>query len=236
MNKQHSYLLRQLLVFLCVSILFSLINYFYLKENKDLTTKNNYLEAKNHNLELENNILSSDPLLDGKENSYYSWTNVNEKANGLVKDSDGKFQKSWAIYLVQEANEFDINPYIVYELLKVETGNTFDPSLVGPETVFGKAYGMSQFMKNTAPWIADMSGIPYNESLLFDPYYSIHLSFVYLDFLHQRYGKWDKALTAYHRGIGGLKSYLDKNGHAKSWYAVEIMSNAKEFQQLTSAN
>ncbi|MFC4558832.1 transglycosylase SLT domain-containing protein [Virgibacillus kekensis] len=196
---------------------------------------NNGLKAENHNLKVENTFLATENLLDARKNSYYSWQKVNEKANELVAESNGRFEKSWAIYLVQQAETFDINPYIVYELLKVETGNTFNPKLVGPETDYGRAYGMAQFMKNTAPWIAEMSGIQYKKELLFDPYYSIHLSFVYLDFLHEFYGTWDKALTAYHRGMGGLEHFISENGHAKSWYAVEILSNANEYKQLTSA-
>ncbi|SDQ49490.1 lytic transglycosylase domain-containing protein [Virgibacillus salinus] len=235
MDQQHSQLFKQLIVFICISTIFTVISYSYLQENNQLDSRNNHLEAENQKLTLENDYLDSDQLLDAKKNSYYSWTYVNKQANKLVKDSNGKFKKSWAIYLVQEAESFDISPYIAYELFRVETGNTFDPNLVGPETKYGKAYGMGQIMKNTAPWIAEMSGIPYNEELLFNPYYSIHLTFVYLDFLHKQYGNWDKALTAYHRGIGGLKNYLDKNGHAKSWYALEIKNNAEDYKQFTNA-
>lgn len=235
MDQQHSQFFKQLIVFICISTIFTVISYSYLQENKQLVSKNSHLEAKNQNLTIENDYLNSEQLLDANKNSYYAWTNVNKKANKLVQDSDGKFKKSWAIYLVEEAKSFDISPYIAYELLKVETGNTFDPNLVGPETKYGKAYGMGQFMKNTAPWIAEMSGIPYSEKLLFNPYYSIHLTFVYLDFLNKQYGDWDKALTAYHRGIGGLENYMDKNGNARSWYARKIKNNAEDYKQFTRA-
>ncbi|MBP1947554.1 lytic transglycosylase domain-containing protein [Virgibacillus litoralis] len=236
MEQQHSQLFKQFIVFLCISTVFAVISYSYIKENKQLASITNHLEAENQKLTLENDYLDTEQLLDAKKNSYHSWTYVNKQANKLVKNSNGEFKKSWAIYLVQEAESFDISPYIAYELFRVETGNTFDPNLVGPETKYGKAYGMGQIMKNTAPWIAEMSGIPYKEELLFNPYYSIHLTFVYLDFLYKQYGNWDKALTAYHRGIGGLNNYLDKNGHAKSWYALEIKNNAEDYKQFTNAN
>src|SRR5699024_6203131 len=100
--------------------------------------------------------------------------------------------------------------------------------LIGPKTKYGRAYGLGQFMKNTAPWIADMSDVEYDDDLLFDPYYSIHLTYVYLDFLHEQYDNWHQALTAYHRGINGLDKYMEKNGQAKSEYATEILQGVKE--------
>ncbi|WP_411953457.1 lytic transglycosylase domain-containing protein [Alkalibacillus sp. S2W] len=168
--------------------------------------------------------------------SYQSWEKIEQKANNMVEDSDGEFDKSWALFLVQKAKAYDIDPFIVYELLKVETGNTFDPKLVGPPTDYGRAYGMSQFMENTAPWIADMANLPYEKELLFNPTYSIQLSVVYLDHLYGKYGNWDEALTAYHRGIGGLDQYQAENGHAESWYAVEIQKKAEQNRSVAYTN
>lgn len=159
---------------------------------------------------------------------YEGWQEASNIAEHLFEDSDELFKKEWGMFLALEANKRDIDPYIVYELLKVETGGTFDPDLVGPETKYGHAYGMAQFMKNTGPWIAEMADLPYDDEMLFDPHYSIQLSIVYLEFLHQQYGDWDHALTAYHRGMYGLEDYIDENGNAKSWYAVEIQQNAED--------
>ncbi|GAA0457703.1 hypothetical protein GCM10008935_10910 [Alkalibacillus silvisoli] len=154
----------------------------------------------------------------------------------MVEDSEGLFEKSWAMFLIQKANANDLDPFIVYELIKIETGETFDPELVGPPTEYGHAYGLSQFMENTAPWIADMADLPYEKELLFEPTYSIQLAVVYLDFLYSEYENWDEALTAYHRGIGGLKQYQEQNGHAKSWYAIEIQQKAENNRSLVFAN
>ncbi|RWZ60882.1 lytic transglycosylase domain-containing protein [Halobacillus fulvus] len=172
----------------------------------------------------------------GQKNGYHIWPEMEKVADQLVKESDGEFKKSWALYLVRESKRYDVDPYIAYELLKVETGATFDPELVGPETKYGRAYGMAQFMKNTAPWIADMAGLPYEDELLYDPYYSMQLSLVYLDFLHNKYGNWDEALTAYHRGMGGMQQYKEENGHAESWYAKEIQNKADNHTTIALAN
>lgn len=81
---------------------------------------------------------------------------------------------------------------------------------------------MAQFMSNTAQWIAEMAGLPYQKEKLFDPYYSIDLSITYLDFLHHRYGNWNQALTAYNRGIYGMKQYEKEHGNFKSHYVLKI--------------
>ncbi|MBA2173577.1 transglycosylase SLT domain-containing protein [Halobacillus locisalis] len=206
-------------------------------ENQRLENKNDELQSKNEKLTSTNDYLSTKSTESAeKENGFYTWPKMEKKAERLVAESNGEFKKSWALYLIRESKRYDIDPYLAYELLKVETGGTFDPDLVGPETKYGHAYGMSQFMKNTAPWIADMAGLPYEEKLLFDPYYSMQLSLVYLDFLHNQYGNWDEALTAYHRGMGGLEQYKQENGHAKSWYAKEIQNKAENHTTVALAN
>ncbi|SER81261.1 lytic transglycosylase domain-containing protein [Salisediminibacterium halotolerans] len=166
---------------------------------------------------------------DGLEFTYHQWNEAEEKAAKMYEDSDGEFKKDWGMFLSIKAEKNEINPFIVYELLKVETGDQFDPDMVGPETSDGHAYGLAQFMKNTGPWIADKAGLDYEHEKLFDPYYAMHLSVTYLDYLYDEYdGNWDKALTAYHRGMDGMEQYKDEHGDAKSWYAVDIQEDARE--------
>ncbi|MBU9722472.1 MULTISPECIES: lytic transglycosylase domain-containing protein [Bacillaceae] len=192
------------------------------------------LQEKKDNLQEDFNKTLNKELLKGYMNEipedvepgYQHWENANLVADYAYEDSEGLFHRDWALFLAVEAERREIDPLLVYELIKVETGGTFDPELVGPETSYGHAYGLAQFMKNTGPWIADMAGLPYDDALLFDPYYSIQLSVVYLDFLYQHYGDWNHALTAYHRGMYGLEQFVNENGHAESWYAVLIQENA----------
>ncbi|WP_182200559.1 lytic transglycosylase domain-containing protein [Paraliobacillus salinarum] len=198
------------------------------KENEQLLLKNKQLEST---VSYKNTM-----TVNNKGENYESWGELEGIASSFSTDSEGAFKKSWGIYLAKEAEKHGLDPYIVYELLKVETGGTFDPKLVGPKTKYGHAYGMSQFMKNTAPWIADMAEMPYKEELLFDPYYSIKLSVVYLDYLYQQYNNWNEALTAYHRGMAGMEAYKETNGTAKSNYAVKIQSNAETHRTVVFAN
>ncbi len=201
-------------------------------EKVELESEKSYLEAQTNYMVSQSTVGSEEVSL----TEFNRWPDYFDAAEQLVKDSDGNFQRSWALYLVKEAEKYEIDPFLVYELLKVETGHTFDPNLVGPETKYGHAYGMAQFMKNTAPWIADMVDLPYEEQLLYDPYYSMKLSLVYLDFLHHEYENWDEALTAYHRGMAGLEQYKLKNGHANSVYAETIQENAEKHQSVAFAN
>ncbi|WP_245830909.1 lytic transglycosylase domain-containing protein [Sediminibacillus massiliensis] len=204
------------------------------KQKEEAQKEIDMLKEENKQLKSQNNYLQSVKQTKNDKNGYLTWPQVETVADALVQDSGGAFNKTWALYLVKESQKYEIDPHLVYELLKVETGGTFDPDLVGPETKYGRAYGMGQFMKNTAPWVADMAGLPYKEELLFDPYYSMQLSIIYLDFLHTEYQNWNKALTAYHRGMRGLEKYIENNGNAKSWYAVEILSKADSHQTLAT--
>ncbi|TSB46737.1 lytic transglycosylase domain-containing protein [Alkalicoccobacillus porphyridii] len=164
--------------------------------------------------------------------SYNKWLQSTELAEQLYKDSDGRFKKDWGLFLGELAQEKEMDPYIVYELLKVETGGSFDPNSVGPRTRFGVAYGMAQFMTNTAPWIADRANLEYKKELLFEPLYSIQLSVEYLDYLYDEYNDWDYALTAYNRGMTGLEKYIEQNGHARSEYAVRIQQGVMHHDSI----
>src|SRR5690606_37973726 len=131
----------------------------------------------------------------------------------------------WSYFLVEKAIDLNVDPYIVYNLIKVETGGTFDPNLVGPDTKYGNARGLGQIMhSNTAAWLASLASLEYyGKEQLFDPYFSIELTVVYLDFLYRKYGNWEEALTAYNRGMYGLEQYKARTGHAKSSYATKIL-------------
>lgn len=168
--------------------------------------------------------------LDASAISLEEWKQAKEYSRVFHEDSNGKFSEKWGLFLAFQSMKSDIDPAIVYELLKVETGNKFDPELIGPQTKYGRAYGMAQFMKNTAPWIADMAGVEHSHEKLFNPYYSITLSVTYLEFLYQKYENWDEALTAYNRGIGGLETYVSRKGTPKSSYSEEILEMASLHQ------
>ncbi|MDX8045969.1 transglycosylase SLT domain-containing protein [Gracilibacillus sp. S3-1-1] len=203
----------------------------YKSEVQALEKDNAELEQALQSIETQTQYIISKWNKNNTEINHETWPKYFEIAEVMVEESDGQFLRPWAIYLVKEAENYGIDPFIVYELLKIETGKTFDTELVGPETKYGHAYGMAQFMKNTAPWIADMAELPYKDELLFDPYYSIKLSLVYLDYLYDQYDNWDETLTAYNRGMSGLEQFKMENGHASSEYAMRIQRNARKYEK-----
>ncbi len=231
--------MKKTIIIICLSIL-SAAGIMLIQQNQqELKVKMEVLLEENRILAAENKHLKAISTYEidliNTDEDFKHWPYIEEIAEQMVKDSDERFKKTWAIYLVNEAIQYEIDPFLIYELLKVETGHTFDPDLIGPETRYGHAYGMSQFMKNTAPWIANMANLPYSDDLLFDPYYSMKLAVVYLDFLHHKYEDWDQALTAYNRGMTGMENYMRNNGSAKSQYAQIIQTKAKAHQSVALA-
>lgn len=231
--------MKKTIIIICLSILSAAGILFIQQNQQELKVKMEVLLEENRILAAENKHLKATSTYEidliNTDEDYKHWAYIEEIAEQMVEDSDERFKKTWAIYLVNEATQYEIDPFLIYELLKVETGHTFNPELIGPETTYGHAYGMSQFMKNTAPWVADMADLPYNDDLLFDPYYSMKLAIVYLDFLHHKYEDWDQALTAYHRGMTGMETYVKNNGTAKSQYAQIIQTKAKDHHTVTLA-
>lgn len=145
---------------------------------------------------------------------------------------DKKLSEDEMLHLVKEANRLEVPVEILLKLLKTESNFTND--LVGPKTKYGHAYGMAQFMKNTAPWIAKMADLEYEFEKLFDTYYSITLAATYLHYLqygddigHEGYENWHSSLTAYNRGMGGLRIYERKNQTTISSYSEQIISDAE---------
>lgn len=228
-----------ILVIAALSVFSFILGYEYIQTKEKIQdlkiAKEDQKRQQGLELEVERMKGYIDHLPDDYEVAGYDgWQEAKRVSRYLYDDSDGAFEKDWGTFLALEAEQREIDPMLVYELLKVETGGKFNPDLVGPETKYGQAYGIAQFMKNTGPWIAEMADLPYEDEMLFDPHYSIQLSIVYLDFLYKEYGDWNHALTAYHRGMYGLEQYIEDNGDAKSWYAVEIQENAENNDLVAS--
>ncbi|MCM2677825.1 lytic transglycosylase domain-containing protein [Alkalicoccobacillus plakortidis] len=224
----------QRFVFASLIALIMLSSYFAFDSYKlNQTVKDTEKELTRLTLEKDElELKTSTELSESTVPSYTQWLQSSELAEQLFKESDGRFKREWGLFLGELTQEKGMDPYIVYELLKVETGGSFDPTVEGPQTRFGVAYGMGQFMTNTAPWIADRANLEYKKEYLFEPLYSIQLSVEYLDYLYNEYEDWDYALTAYNRGMTGLEKYIENNGHAKSEYAVTIQQGVMQHDAI----
>lgn len=167
-------------------------------------------------------------LYDERQNEIRSTKEVMFYANeiGISEEESTK--------LIKYADYKGIPFQMVFNLLSVETGGTFHHEAIGPKTKYGRAYGIAQFMENTAPWIAKMANLPYkNKEDLFDASFSIKLSITYLHYLyyggtnHNGYYDWHQALTAYNRGMMGMETFKEKTGSPVSSYSSMILNVKK---------
>ncbi|GAA0353953.1 transglycosylase SLT domain-containing protein [Bacillus horti] len=145
---------------------------------------------------------------------------------------DHKLSEEEMEHLIKESNRYDIPPEILIKLLKTESN--FDKDTIGPRTQYGHAYGIAQFMENTAPWIASMANLEYEMEYLFDPIYSITLAATYLNYLqygdgqgHEGFHDWHASLTAYNRGVAGLNSYVRNHQTTVSRFSNTIINQAE---------
>jgi soluble lytic murein transglycosylase-like protein len=173
------------------------------------------------------------------QNHWTTITKIKEKKQKLASavtfyraKINQQLSKKEMRHLIKEANRLNIPEEILIKLLKIESN--FNSELVGPATKYGHAYGMAQFMKNTAPWIANMANMEYEFKKLFDTYYSITLAATYLHYLqygdgisHEGYQDWHTSLTAYNRGMGGLRTYQRRYQTTVSTYSETILSEAE---------
>jgi len=118
----------------------------------------------------------------------------------------------------------------------VETGGAFEPDIVGPETRFGKAYGLAQFMENTGPWIANKADLPYEKELLYNPYYSIELDSIVaiqpfnkglLTRISHTYYPYFNIYNTGKPEFGEFNNSLAWNGKPIVWYAKPIVKDGK---------
>src|SRR5690554_1254106 len=133
--------MKKTVIIACLSILSAVAilmvqrNYYDKQiEIEDLLAENQILAAENKHLKA---VSTYEVELIEPNDDHEHWAYIEDIVEQMVQDSDAQFKKTWAIYLANEAAQYDIDPFIIYELIKVETGHTFDPQLIGPETNMG---------------------------------------------------------------------------------------------------
>src|SRR5699024_1318531 len=127
MNTQ---LIRERIAFILIILLLMIfIAIFFLTIRSHISSlkkENNQLQLEKSSLQLERDVTQTNGVLNTSENGCYQCLDLAEKADAFGDDSDGKFDKSWALCLGNESYNFDIHPHIPYDLFKVETGRTFE--------------------------------------------------------------------------------------------------------------
>ena len=116
-------------------------------------------------------------------------------------------------YVEKYAEEYNLDKYMVYAILKVESG--FDPKA---ESAAG-AKGLMQLMEETAEECNEKEKFAYSiPDDLYVPECNIRLGCYYLKYLLETYGDMRLAVIAYNGGTGNLDQWLadetltDENG------------------------
>lgn len=106
-------------------------------------------------------------------------------------------------YVETYADEYDLDPYLVYAIIKVESG--FDPEAKSK----AGAMGLMQVMEETAIECNEKAGFGYNiPEDLSDPEVNIRIGCYYLNSLYNIYGDMKLAVTAYNGGTGNVDEWI----------------------------
>ncbi|NLY08570.1 MAG: lytic transglycosylase domain-containing protein [Tissierellia bacterium] len=106
----------------------------------------------------------------------------------------------------KNSNSMEISPYLVMALINIES--KFDKNAVSDKG----AMGLMQIKPDTAEWIAENMGMPYQHmSDLVTPAINIRMGCWYLNYLMKEYKDVNYALAAYNAGMGNLDEWI-KNG------------------------
>lgn len=113
------------------------------------------------------------------------------------------YPQKYREYVERYAREFGVPEYIVYSVIKVESG--FDKDALSPKG----ACGLMQLMPETYEWLLEAMGKESGTRAdIFNEEENIMCGTYYLSMLHARYGNWELAFCAYNAGMGNVDKWL----------------------------
>lgn len=138
---------------------------------------------------------------------------------GVKKAASDTDKRAYMAYAEEVAKKEGIDPNIMKGLIQQESN--WNPNAVSS----AGAIGLTQMLPTT---VGDVGGHPEE---LFDPYKNIQYGARYLKTLLNRYnGDYNKALTAYHSGMGNVdKGNIGPIGQV---YASQVQEKAGAFREL----
>ena len=104
-----------------------------------------------------------------------------------------------------EANsaEYDIDESLLYAVIETESGFNKDAvSSVG-------AMGLTQILPETFRWLQGKTGDDIPDEALFGPEVSVRYGAYLISILEGEFGNTEKAVAAYHAGIGNVHKWLE---------------------------
>lgn len=100
--------------------------------------------------------------------------------------------REYAKLIVEFSDKYDVDPYIILAMIKVETGNTFNPNRVGKDNDVG--------LMQVRPATQEYMGIKGNRK---NPRVNIEIGCKYLAYNQKRFGH-DLGIVAYNQGEGNV--------------------------------
>ena len=111
------------------------------------------------------------------------------------------FPLKYGGYIREYAQEYGLDRYLVAGVIYAESG--FDKTAHS-----GLARGLMQLTDQTADWVAEQLGIPYDYDMAEEPEINIKMGCYYLSFLIEKYQNAETALAAYNAGMGNVSKWL----------------------------
>lgn len=138
---------------------------------------------------------------------------------GVKQAASDTDKRAYMSYAEEVAKKEGIDPNVMKGLIQQESG--WNPEAVSS----AGAIGLTQMLPST---VGDVGGHPED---LFDPYKNIQYGARYLKTLLDRYnGDYNKALTAYHSGMGNVEK--GNIGPIGQVYASQVQEKAGAFREL----
>ena len=114
------------------------------------------------------------------------------------------YPRAYSDYVKRYSAEFGVEEYIIYSVIKVESG--FNKDAISSKG----ACGLMQLMPDTHRWLAKTRQEVAKD--IFDPSENIKYGTFYLKLLYERYENWTYALCAYNAGMGNVDKWLKEEG------------------------
>ena len=113
-------------------------------------------------------------------------------------------------YVYRYAEEFDIDPNLVFAIIKNESN--FDPDAESPVG----AKGLMQIMPETFSWLQNYKDgkVTLDEDDLFEPDINIKYGCIFLEFLTKKYQVTSTVVAAYNAGFGIVDTWLSNTDYS----------------------
>lgn len=115
-------------------------------------------------------------------------------------------------YIVKYSKEYNLNPFLVASVIKVESN--FEKGAVSVKN----ARGLMQLTPSTAEWAAEQMKLgEFNVDMLYEPKVNIRMGCWYLNNLKEEFGSdMELVLAAYNGGRGNVKKWLNNYENSKN--------------------